>query len=397
MTSLNVFDNVDKAFLTLLIIIGLTSILYRFMGRFNKPIVLGGLIAGAIIANLHLPKQYFDLDSCSVIGDIGIILFMMLMGTYFDFSIIREKKSTLFISILSVLTPFICGFLCAPWIYPLNADATLHLSLLQFSLLLGISISIAAFSLTSLFLSHSHMIQKRISHIALLCASMDDVLFWLIFGSLLLYFQTNAIVKINESLIFSIYIASLIFIFPPLVRKIANRIQSERSMLAFLILGCFASAICADAVDLHQIFGAFAFGLMLPNENPLILTLRSRLEVFISVLMLPVFFAKLGAVVDISMITNKHILWLGLILSVIAFCAKFIGVYFGARLLKYPTYEAAFLSSVLNIRGIVEVVVMKIAWEVGLISFQIFTILIIVAIFTGWFATTVALHFKKKL
>lgn len=394
---INAFDYIDRMFLTIIVIVGITALLYRVMGRFNKPMVLGGVLAGLIITSLHLPKEYFDLDSCSGLGDMGIIFFMMLLGSRFDFAIINERKANILISLFSIIFPFAGGAWFAKNLYYLNASAVVHIKFPQFALLIGLTMSIAAFALVSLFLSHAHLLHKKISHLALLAASIDEVFYWLIFAFVLLYFQTNNILKVSKSVIFSCYMLGIIFIFPSLVKHIVSRIRNTRTMLGFLIIGCFISAVLADAVNLHQIFGGFVFGLMLPRNNRHIIQLRSRIEDFITVLLLPIFFAKIGAVADISIITNTNILWLAIIVTLISFVGKFSGVFISGKILGYKHHETAFLASVLNIRGVVEVVMMKVVWEVGIISLQIFTILILMALTSTWIATTSALYFKKFL
>ena len=397
LNSINIFDNVDKMFVTTVLVVSITSLLYRLMGRFDKPMVLGGLLAGVIIANLHLPQAYFDLDSCAHLGDVGLVLFMMLLGAQFDYKIVLEKKSNTLISLGSIILPFCCGLFIAKYLYFYNKGSDTAVPFFQFSIIIGLSISISAFSLISMFLSHTNLVHKKISQITLLAAATDDIFFWVIFGAIIIHFQTNNIIMINESIIFVTYIILLIFVFPRLVRYIANRINSAQQMLGFIVCGCFLSAILADSVDLHQVFGGFIFGLMLPRDNPHVLLIRNRLEDFVNVILLPIFFAKIGAMANINIITNQKIILIGLILALIAFSTKFIGAYVSSRLLHISKYESAFLASLLNIRGVVEIVMIKVAWEIGLINLNILTIFIIVAMVTTWVATWLAICFKRFL
>ncbi len=110
---INVFDGVDKSFLTLAVIIALTGILYRVMGKYNRPMVMGGLVAGFILTNLHLPTTYIDIDSCSEIGSVGIVLFMMGLGASFDLEIINERRANMLVSLGGgcCLYSLVCGFL----------------------------------------------------------------------------------------------------------------------------------------------------------------------------------------------------------------------------------------------------------------------------------------------
>jgi Kef-type K+ transport system membrane component KefB len=296
-----------------------------------------------------------------------------------------------------VVLPLLSGMWFSSFIFPLNHGAGAQVSASQFALLIGLSMSIAAFTLVSLFLSHANILNQKIGHVGLLAAGMDDVFFWIVFGGMLVFYQNNEMIKINESILFAVYLFCLIFVFPRIVREIVKRIKSAATMMGFLVVGCFLSAIIADAVDLHQICGAFAFGLMLPRDNPLILQVRSDLDNFVTIFLLPVFFAKIGAMANIALFTNSSVIVFGVLATIIAFATKFLGVYTSSRLIGYHKYESAFLASLLNMRGVVEVVMMKVAWEVGLITIETFTVLIIMALATTWLATALALYFKEYI
>lgn len=393
----NVFDSVDQMFLTVIIVVVVTALFYRLMGRYNKPMVFGGLIAGWLLANLHLPKAYFDLDSCSNLGDIGIILFIMLQGTRFEYATILKRKTNLIIPFFSVATTFCGGIVLAHYIYPLNKQAAVSLTLSEFSFLIGLACSIAAFSLVSLFIAHTNLLSRRIAHVALLSAASDDVIFWLLFAGILLYFQTNLIIRVDEILLMILYLLTLIFVFPRLIHMIVAKITSTRAMLGFMIGGCFVSAILADAVNLHQIFGSFIFGLLLPRDNPHIAEIRVRMEDLVNVVLLPIFFAQIGSIANIAIIKEFNMVLIGILFSLIIFMTKAGGVYFSSRFLNYKPQEAVFLAGVLNFRGIVEVVTLKVAWGIGLITIQVMTVLIIMCLITNLIATYIAFLTKNNL
>jgi Kef-type K+ transport system membrane component KefB len=394
---LNIFDNIDRTFFTVIVIISFTALLYRFVGRFNKPIVLGGLFAGVIIANLNLPPQYFDLNSCSALGDMGISLFMMLLGAKFELAKLQKPSATALMAGCGLLLPFVAAIMVAAKIYPLNAAAPSHISLFHFAILLGLAMATSAFSLVSMFLHHSFLMRHKVAQVALLVSGVDDFLFWIIFGGILIYYQTNAIFKLGETLGLTLYLLALVFVFPRLIKWMVLRISKVSSMLGFLVVGCFTSAVIADAVDLHQVFGAFVFGLLLPRDNQLIKQVCKPLQNFVDMILLPIFFAKIGASANINIFADSQILWVGLWIAVVAFCSKFLAIYWSGRLLGYSLVECKFMASILNMRGVVEVVMLKVAWEVGLITLSVFTTLIIMSVITGWLATSGALVFGRSM
>lgn len=391
----NFFDSVDRMFLTVSLIVALSSLMYAFMGRVNKPIVLGGLIAGVIFNNLPLSKEYFDLASCSNLGDIGIVFFMMLLGAKFDYRVTFARKSNLLISGLSILVPLVCGILISPLIYKFNKQVPIPIPPLIFGIFIGLTISIASLSLVSLFLHHSNLFNQKISQFAMFIASTDNIIFWLIFCVLLVYLQQNNIGQVNSALFFIGYLLLIIFVLPRIVSFITARIKSYMVMLSFVLIGCFLSSVIADVANVHQVFGGFIFGMMIPRNNKYIIEIENSLEGFVNVVLLPIFFANIGAMTKLNVITDMKIIWLGLLIAAIAFTSKFVSVYLSSRMLGYYNRESLFMASLLNIRGAAEIVLLKVGWEIGIISIHVFSILVIMAMVTSWIASSSALYFKR--
>lgn len=390
-------SSLNTVFITMVMIIVLTSLLYHIMGKMNKPIVLGGLLAGMILSNLHIPPQIFNLSSCSILGDFGIAVFMMITGVRFKFTTFTKRKFNVLIIVISACFTFAAGFICAPFLYKLNSTAEANLTLYQFSLLLSISLATPAFTLVSLFLNQTHLLKLNIAHVALLLAFCEDLIFWLFLAYILLSSQTNGIIQVNEGLLIGTFLFGSLIIGRPIVRVITNKIQSSQYMLLFLFIGTCLFAVMADTIDLHQILGAFIFGLLLPKNNKIINKVIDPLEKVSSIFLLPIFFAQIGGIAHIELIHSLELIWLAIILTIVALTSKFCGAFIGAKILKYSNAESGFLGGLLNLRGVFEVVVIKISWEVGLISKNLFIILVIMAIVSTWFSSAIALWFRNLI
>lgn len=234
----NALDSTDTTMTTIIILMVTSLIMYRAMRFFNKPMVFGGVIAGVIISWLHLPKQYFDISSCGNMGEIGVNIYLMLLGAKIDFRVLKARRGTGLISMISALLPFGCGMLLAPAIYSYNKTP---ISLIEFSLIVGLCMSIASMSLISLFLNQTQLIEKSIGHLGILAAGADDLLFWLVYSGLLLILQKNEIIRYNALVTFVIYSGFLIFIAPRIVRYISEKIKSTLMMRAFMLCGCLIS------------------------------------------------------------------------------------------------------------------------------------------------------------
>lgn len=390
-------DSLNKILITVVLVVVTTSILYRIMGRLNKPIVLGGILAGMILSNLNLSKEYFDLSSCSVLGDFGIMIFMMLMGNRFTFETFTRQRTNLVIIIVSLCFTLCAGFVASIFIFKLNYRTSADLDFSQFAILISLSLATPAFTLVSLFLNQAHLLKLNISQLSLFISFCEDILFWLLLSAILISTQTNEIIKFNETLLIIAYLLGMFLFLKPVVAKVSRNIRTVQSMLVMLFIGVCASSVLADSVDLHQIIGAFIFGTFLPKDNKVLKKVLVTLEKMVTVLLLPIFFAQIGGLAHLAEVTNFTLIGIGLAMSMLALVSKFSGVYLGARILKYSKNEANFIGAILNLRGVFEVVVIKISWEVGLISKDVFIILVIMAITSTWVSTSLALLMKNKI
>lgn len=394
----NYFDNIDRLFLTLTIIISVTYVVYAIGLRFKRPLVLAGIIAGMIINYIHFPAKYFDIKTCGGLGDVGIVLFMMLLGSQFHFQNLFERKKDAFISVVSISVPLIIGFLFAPILA--HYDPSSHVTpktMTTFSLFIAIAVSMTAFPLLSLFISHTNLIRSRIGNLAVLCGSIDEIIFWLLLGAVLMLCQKSEILgnyAIYAALSYGLFI---IFVAPKIIKYLSARIHSTRNMLGFMLIGCFLSAIVADIVNLHEIFGAFIFGLLLPSQNEYVIKAREQINEVVTLMLLPIYFVKSGMLTNFHIIINPQIILMGAIITIIAIVGKFGGAFITGRILGYSKAESILLGSLLNMRGIIEVVILNIGLEMDIISRNVFSILIIMTLISNFMSTSISLHMNKKI
>jgi Kef-type K+ transport system membrane component KefB len=137
--------------------------------------------------------------------------------------------------------------------------------------------------------------------------------------------------------------------------------------------------------------------MLLPRKNDILDKIAPKIETFVLVVLLPIFFAQVGGLARFGVIHNYNTILIAIILTVVALLTKFTGVFIGAKIAKYDNAEAAFLGTLLNLRGVFEVVVIKVVWELGLISRTIFVILVVMAIASTWVSTSAALWFRNRL
>lgn len=414
---LNQFDSIDKLFITLTVIILTTNIIYQFMAKFNRPIVLGGIFAGIIINHLHIPMKYFDINTCAGLGQMGIVLFMMEVGNMLEFKNIFKRKSQMPITLLNVLLPFILGIGVATILIKLNWTGIQNNSnislpgftpdskvtnldnpklIFMFKLFVGLAVSMTAFPILSMFLKSTDLVNSRIGRLALLCGLVDEVFFWLVLGVVLISVQQNAIITSFKPIDILFYLIFIIYVLPKLLDFCIKYIKSEGTMISFLIIGCFSSAALADAVDLHQVFGGFLFGLILPRDNELIKAVRLKLNEFVQIVFLPIYFVETGMVANIHISFNYMTILLIFAFSLIALAGKFSAGFLTGKLLNCNNHESAMLGSLLNIRGIIEIVLLNIGLDIGIIGDQIYTTLVGMTIICTFIGTTIAMYLISR-
>jgi Kef-type K+ transport system membrane component KefB len=233
--------------------------------------------------------------------------------------------------------------------------------------------------------------------LAVLCGSVDEVVFWLLLGSVLILSQRSEILgnyALGGAILYAVF---MILMAPRLITYICSKISSTRNMLGFMLIGCFLSSVLADIVNLHEIFGAFLFGLLLPANNQYLQKAREQISEFITLMLLPIYFVKSGMLTSFHIIFNEKIIILGIIVTLIAIIGKFSGAFLTGRILGYSKSESMLLGSLLNMRGIIEVVILNIGLELNIISQSIYSILIIMTLISNFFATALSLHINKKM
>lgn len=393
---LNLFDSADKLFLSLGIVVTLTFLISLLMSKLGRPIVLSGIIAGFVIHNLNLPTNFFNPNTCDTVGSLGIVLFMMLVGNQLDYQNLIRRKINIFLSSLPLIIPFIIGFACAIYLIHINFASIFGRKFqILFSLFFALAISMTALPLVSMFLANNDRIDRKVGHLALFCASISEVIFWVILGFVLLYFQQNGIVNNFKPVYILLYLFFIFIILPKIINYFVARITTLRSMLGFIMVGCLFSSAMADLVNLHQVFGGFVFGVLLPRDNTLVKEIKARISDLVNSLLLPAYFVKTGITADLNFTWELSTLYLGLGITIIAILAKFGSSLVAGKLMGYSVTQSALLGSLLNMRGIFEIMLLNIGLEVGIINDQFYSILIIMTLIATFTSTVLSNWFNK--
>ncbi len=389
-------------FLAQVIVILAVSRLVGFGTRWmRQPMVIAEIIAGILLGpsllGWLLPDVSIALFEASSLGiltmvsQLGLILFMFVIGLDLDLQLLRGRGHTsVAISHTSIILPFALGIMLAIQLHPSYSDDSVPF--LAFALFLGAAMSITAFPVLARILSERRLLRTRVGSITIACAAVDDVTAWCILAFVVAVARAESIgAAVYTTLIALSYIAAMVWLVRPLlvrmVARLANREGVSQNLVAAVLIMLFASSWITELIGIHALFGAFLFGAILPREKGFARYLLEKLEDLVLVAFLPLFFACSGLRTQIGLIDSTET-WLacGLIIAV-ACAGKFGGSAIAARLTGLSWRESGALGVLMNTRGLMELIVINIGLDLGVISPLLFSMMVLMALFTTFITT----------
>ena len=346
------------------------------------PSVFGRIAPGASAALFPVSS----LGSLEVLSTVGLILFMFLVGSELEYKHVREQRMTATLaSLMSMALPFGLAVLAAPMLY--RRFSTGAIGGLPFVLFLGISMSITAFPVLARILEERQMQTTPLGATAILCAAVDDACAWslLAVAMTLLPSTEHAVPLAHRFLGLGAYLGVMLLVVRPLGSWLARRHASvtlSYELLGAMLAVVLASAAATDAIGVHPLFGAFLAGLCFPRVKHWQDTVKARLETIVSLLLLPLFFALTGMRTRLDLLNGASIWgWTAVVLA-LAIAGKMGGAIAAARWTGFGWRDALGLGALLNTRGLVELVVLNIAYNAHVFSPTLFTMLVVMALVT---------------
>ena len=394
----------DEIVAVVLLDIAVIVLFARLMGmlarRFRQPAVVGEIIAG-ILLGPSLLGQFPSNPSVglfplvvrpylNVVAQIGLVIFMFIVGLELDLSLVRGRERIAAVtSISSIALPLGLGIGLATLIHAQHdhvAGKLVHFW--PFALFIGASMSITAFPVLARMLTERGMQRTELGVIALACASVDDVLAWSMLAVVIAVVNTSDFVGVARVVGEGIaFVLIMFYVVKPLLRLIGDRYQKvgrlTPNMFAVVIAGFLASSFVTEKIGLHQIFGAFLFGVIMPREKTagLIREILVRLEQVALLLLLPVFFVVTGLGVNVTSLGPSGPLVLLGVLAV-AIVGKFVGATTSSRLMGLSGYKSRAIGVLMNSRGLTELVILNVGVTLKVLDPSLFTIMVLMAVIT---------------
>jgi Kef-type K+ transport system membrane component KefB len=354
--------------------------------------IVGGIMVGPSVFGRFAPDAsarlfpQSSLGAFEVLSTIGLVLFLFLIGSELDFEHLRRQRGTaLLASAMSILFPFVIAITVAHSLRIRFAPD--GIGKVPFVLFLGISMSITAFPVLARILEERGLQSSPLGATALMCAAVDDVCAWLLLavGLALIPHAGESMGLPTRLLWLGLYLAVMLGIVRPLGKWVAHRQKTDA--LSYNMLGVFvaillASAAATDAIGIHPLFGAFLAGVCFPRIERWQIAVRARLETVVTVLLLPLFFALTGMRTRLDLFTGTTIwMWTGVVL-IAAVAGKMGGATLAARWTGQSWRDAMALGALVNTRGLVELIVLNIAYNAHVFTPTLFTMLVVMALLT---------------
>jgi Kef-type K+ transport system membrane component KefB len=366
----------------------------RVIGEIIGGIFLGPSVFGRIAphasASLFPPSSLGPFD---VLSTVGLILFLFLIGSQLEYEHLRRHKTTATLtSAMSIVLPFLIAVAVAPSLRVRFSPS--GVGSLPFALFLGVSMSITAFPVLARILEERQMQSTSLGTTALMCAAVDDVSAWILLAiALTLIPHSGQSMGLPYRLLWlGMYLTVMVGGVRPLGKWFVRRrktIALSYEVMGIIVALVLGSAAATEAIGVHPLFGAFLAGVCFPRIQHWQSTLRTRLDTVVSVLLLPFFFALTGMRTRLDLLHGVDMWFWTAVVLVVAVVGKMGGAVLAARWTGQTWKSAWALGALLNTRGLVELIVLNIAYNAHVFSPALFTMLVVMALTTTMMTTPI--------
>jgi K+:H+ antiporter len=380
----------------LVVIVFVARIVGWLFRRAHQPQVVGEMTAGILLGPSVLgavwPTAFqtifpqASLGYLNALSQLGVLLFMFLVGLEFDPRLLRGRGDTAVItSHASIILPFLLGALLAIELYPRLAPPGVHFT--GFALFMGAAMSVTAFPVLARILVETRLLHTRVGMVALACAAVDDVTAWCILAAVIVVVRAG----MDAPPIWFVlggtaaYITLMWLVARPLIRRffdwLSHPARLTQDVIAGILVFALASALATERIGIHALFGAFIAGAVIPRDELFVPELTRRLEDLTVVFLLPLFFAFTGLRTSLGLVRGDLLAVAGLVI-ITAIAGKLFGSALAARLTGMSGREALAVGTLMNTRGLMELVILNIGLDIGVLSPALYSIMVAMALIT---------------
>lgn len=385
----------------LIVIVGAARLVGGLFRKIGQPSVVGEMVAGILLGPSLLGMVWPDSQSflfppssmpaLRLFSQIGVILYMFLVGIDLDLGHLRQKAdATVLVSHASIVVPFFLGTALCLFIYPAVAPSNIPFT--PFALFLGIAMSITAFPVLARIVEERGLMGSYLGTTTIACAAVDDVTAWCLLALVVAIAGASGWwgVALTVALTVCFIALMLVVVRPQVARFFVEREHRGEmgsvGLVAGVLIFAFASALFTEVIGIHALFGAFLAGAIMPANARLRSFLRDELETFTTVLLLPLFFAFTGLRTQIGLLADSESWLLCMIVIFVAVAGKFGGGTLAARWTGISWKDSLAIGVLMNTRGLMELIVLNIGYDMGILSPRIFAMMVLMALVTTFMA-----------
>lgn len=364
--------------------------------KIGQPVVIGeiaaGIVLGPSLVGMFFPEfsaflfPLQSLGNLQFLSQIGLILFMFIIGMELDLQVLKNQANdAVVISHASIIIPFAFGVGLAYFIYDNFAGENVRF--LSFALFIGIALSVTAFPVLARIVQERGLSKTKLGTVVITCAAADDITAWCILAAVIAIVKAGNIgSSFYTILLAAIYVVVMLKIVQPFLKRMGEIYSSKeglsKPMVGIFFIFLLLSAYATEVIGIHALFGAFMAGVIMPPNQNFRNIFIEKIEDVSQVLLLPLFFVFTGLRTEIGLL-NEPLLWqvCGLIILV-AVLGKFAGSAFAARFVGQNWRNSLTIGALMNTRGLMELVVLNIGYDLGVLTPEIFAMMVIMALTT---------------
>jgi Kef-type K+ transport system membrane component KefB len=396
----SIFHNLGDPLALLLVQIITIIFVARFFGwicrKIGQPSVIGEMIAGIVLGpslvGTYLPEYSAllfpkgSIDNLKYFSQLGLILFMFVVGMELDLSVLKNKaKDAVIISHASIIIPFTLGLTLAYFIYDQFAPADVAFS--SFGLFMGIAMSITAFPVLARIVQERGLHRTRIGAMVITCAAADDVTAWCILAAVIAIVKAGSFVSALYIIGLSVaYVFLMLWVVKPFLKRIgdlySHKENISKPVVAIFFLTLLISSYTTEIIGIHALFGAFMAGAIMPENMRFRAIFIEKVEDVSQVILLPLFFVFTGLKTQIGLLNDPYMWKVCGLIILVAVVGKFLGSALTARFVGQNWRDSLTIGALMNTRGLMELIVLNIGLELGVLSVEVFSMMVIMALAT---------------
>lgn len=377
----------------------------------GQPPVIGEMVAGLLLGPSFfgwlMPESSAalfagpTLPALNALSQLGLVLFMFFIGVRVDVHKVEAKRTVAMVtSATSIVIPFALGAWLASQLHDRLAPS--GVGTLPFALFFGAALSITAFPVLARILIDQRMLTTELGVVAITCAAFDDVTGWLILAGITTLVRPDGASNVFSVrlLVFVGYLAAMFWVVRPAMRWFVHRrgvrFGDSADDLAIVLVLALSSAIATESLGVHALFGAFFAGLMMPRDGRIERLFEDRIEPLTMTLLLPLFFAFTGLRTNVQLIAHAGLWRDAAMIFAVAVVGKAGASTIVSRAMGLSWREAGMLGILLNTRGLVELVVLNIGLDLGILSPAVFSMLVLMALITTFMTSPLVRSLRAR-